>query len=164
MDPSILTVLDISPYNIVLIHCNITQPETVTLTKSVMWKRTSPSGRVQTLNNTGTNTNITHYDLEDTSSLSVLSVYIESAGTWRFTCIASVDVSDDPLVLHSETATVTAKGNKCVNTLWSALLLMLLTNFFRCICSSKASRHYAHYSYSRQCDNRVACTSDNLHS
>ena len=116
MDPPILTVLDVSPYNFVLIHCNITQPETLTLTKSVMWKRTSPSGRVQTLNSTGTHTNITSYDLEDTSSLSVLSVYIASAGTWRFTCIASVDVPNDPLILHSETATVTAKGKKCVNT------------------------------------------------
>ena len=111
MDPPFVTVLDVSPYNKILIACNVTQPESITLTKRITWKETSPSGRVQILNDTGDNTNITYNGLDDSSSISMLSLHTTSVGSWRFTCTASLDVPGDPLIVQSETAIVTVKGN-----------------------------------------------------
>ena len=111
MDPPFITALNVSPFNIIFLTCNITQPEAVTLTKQVTWIETSPSGRVRTLNDTGSITNITYAGLEDASSVSTLSMYTTSAGTWRFKCIASLDVPGDPLIVQSETAIITVNGN-----------------------------------------------------
>lgn len=111
LDPPIVTALDVSPYNMISIVCNVTQPGALILTKEITWKGTSPSGRTQHLNHTGADMNITNVGLEDSSSISMLSVYTTSAGTWRFTCIASLDVPSDPLISLSETATATVKGN-----------------------------------------------------
>lgn len=111
LQPPIITALDVYPYNIISIVCNVTQPAAVTLTKEIMWKQTSPSRGIQTLNHTGVNVNITNAGLEDSLSTSMLSVYTSSSGTWRFTCIASLDVPSDPLISLSETATATVKGN-----------------------------------------------------
>ena len=114
MDPPFTTLLDISPYNIILLACNVTQPEAVTLTKKIIWKEVSPSGGVQILNDTKSHTNIAYDSLEDSSSISTLSTHTASAGTWRFTCNASLDVPGDPLIVQSETAIITVKG-KVVN-------------------------------------------------
>ena len=111
LDPPIVTALDVSPYNMISIVCNVTQPAALILTKEITWKGTSPSWGTQDLNHTGTDMNITNIGLEDSSSISILSVYTTSAGTWRFTCIASLDVPSDPLISLSETATATVKGN-----------------------------------------------------
>lgn len=110
IDPPFTTVLDASPYNLILLACNVTQPEAVTLTKNIVWKEISPSGRVQTLNDTISYTNITYDGLEVSSSISTLSKHTASAGTWRFTCTASLDVPGDPLIVQSETAIITVKG------------------------------------------------------
>lgn len=114
MDPPFTTLLDISPYNIILLACNVTQPKAVTLTKKIIWKEVSPSGGVQILNGTKSHINITYDSLEDSSSISTLSTHAASAGTWRFTCNASLDVPGDPLIVQSETAIITVKG-KVVN-------------------------------------------------
>ena len=110
IDPPFTTLLNVSPYNIILLACNVSQPEAVTVTKKIVWKEVSPSGRVQILNDTKSHTNITYNSLEDSLSISTLSTHTTSAGTWRFTCNASLDVPGDPLIVHSETAIITVKG------------------------------------------------------
>ena len=129
MDPPFITLLDVSPYNIILLVCNVTQPEAVTLTKKIVWKEVSPSGGVQILlNDTKSHTNITYDNLEDSSSISTLSMHTASAGTWRFTCNASLDVPGDPLIVQSETAIITVKGKVVnYNMLMLAIILLLLT-------------------------------------
>jgi hypothetical protein len=132
MDPPFTILLDVSPYNIILLVCNVTQPEAVILTKKIVWKEVSPSGRVQVLNDTKPHTNITYNGIELSSSISILSMHAASAGTWRFICISSLDVPGDPLIVQSETAIITVKGKVIIYTYVSyniilSLLLMLLT-------------------------------------
>lgn len=126
MDPPFIAALDVSPFNIIFLTCNVTQPEAVTLTKQIAWIETSPSGRLRTLNDTGSITNITYAGLEDAFSVSTLSMYTTSAGTWRFKCIASLDVPGDPLIIQSETAIITVNGNLTNNVYYAINSIILI--------------------------------------
>ena len=110
VNPTTLTVLDVSPYNTILIGCNVTQPLTVTTSKTINWMQTSPSEVVETLNHNGVSLNITTTGIEDSESTSRLSLYAPTAGTWRYTCSASIQTPGDPVITYSQTAQVTIKG------------------------------------------------------
>ena len=110
MEPLVQTILDVSSFNTILIVCNVTVPQAVIVTNIITWRQASPSGTVQSLNHTGTDTNITYAGVGNSVSTSVLSLHSASAGTWRFTCSASLDLPNDPLIAHSETAEVIVKG------------------------------------------------------
>lgn len=110
INPTTLTVLDVSPYNTILIDCSVTQPQSVTTLNTIAWKQTSPSEIVQTLNHDGISTNITTTGLENSTSTSQLSVYASAAGRWRYTCSASLFVPGDPVISYSQTAEATVKG------------------------------------------------------
>ena len=110
LNPTTLTVLDVSPYNIISINCNVTQPSIVTILKTITWSQTSPFEVVQSLSHDGTNTNITSNGLENSASTSQLSVYATAAGRWRYTCSGSLRVPGDPVISYSQTAEVIVKG------------------------------------------------------
>ena len=110
INPTTLTVLDVSTYNLISINCNVTQPPVVTIPKTIAWRQTSPSEVVQPLSHDGTNINITSSGLENSASTSQLSVYATAAGRWRYTCSASLHVPGDPVISYSQTAEVIVKG------------------------------------------------------
>lgn len=108
--PSTLTLLDVTPYNLILIDCNVTQPLAVTTSKTVAWRQISPSGMVLTLNQDGVGTNITMTRLDNSATTSQLSMYANTAGRWRYTCSANFLVPGDPVISYSQTAIVIVKG------------------------------------------------------
>lgn len=110
INPTTLTVLDVPPYNTILIDCNVTQPYTVTISKMIAWRQTSPSEVVQTLNHNGISTNITTTGLDNSATTSQLSMYATTAGRWRYMCSASLLVPGDPIISYSQTAEVIIKG------------------------------------------------------
>lgn len=108
-----IVVLDVSPYNLISLACNVTQPQPVNIVKSISWKRTSPSGTVQTLSHDGIATNVTNTGLVDPSSTSELSLYATSDERWRYTCSASIQVPGDPIISYEQTVEVIVKGEYC---------------------------------------------------
>lgn len=110
INPTTSTVLDVSPYNLILINCNVIQPSTVTIPKTIIWRQTSPSEVVQLLSHDETNINITNNGLQNSASTSQLSVYAMTAGRWRYTCSGSLRVPGDPVISYSQTAEVIVKG------------------------------------------------------
>ena len=112
VSPSTSTLLDITPYNLILINCNVTQPLAVTTSKTIAWKQISPSGIVQTLNHNGVGTNITITGLNNSATTSQLSVYATASGRWRYTCSANLHVPGDPVISYSQTAVVIIKGGQ----------------------------------------------------
>ena len=112
IDPTALTVLDVSPYNRVSIACIATQPEAVNISKAINWSRVSPDGVAQMLNHDGVGINISTVSIESSVSSSRLSVYATTVGRWTYMCTASLQVPSDPLILYSQTAEVTAKGEQ----------------------------------------------------
>ncbi len=118
INPTTSTVLDVSPYNLISINCNVTQSPTVTIPKTISWRQISPSEVAQPLSHDQTNTNITSNGLENSVSTSQLSVYAMTAGRWRYTCSGSLRVPGDPVISYSQTAEVIVKGmhNDCGST------------------------------------------------
>lgn len=110
VSPSTLTLLDVTPYNLILIDCNVTQPLAVITSKIIAWRQISPSGMVQTLNHNGVGTNITMTGSDNSATTSRLYVYATDAGHWRYTCSASLHVPGDPVISYSQTAVVIIKG------------------------------------------------------
>ncbi len=108
--PTTLTVLDVPPYDVISITCNVTQPQVVNLSKRISWEQTSPSGAVQILNHNGVDTNITYVGLDQSASTGILSLYATLAGRWRYSCNASIQVPGDPVISYSQTAAVMVKG------------------------------------------------------
>ena len=94
----------------ILLTCNVTQPQMVNVSKRISWEQVSPSGSVQMLIHSGFDTNITNSGLDRSSNTSILSLYANMAGRWRYTCNASIQVPGDPVIAYSQTAEVTAKG------------------------------------------------------
>ena len=112
VSPSSSTLLDVTPYNLVLIDCNVAQPLGVTTSKNIVWRQTSPAGVVQTLNHDGVGTNITFTGLDNSATTSRLSVYATAAGRWRYTCSANLHLPGDPVISYSQTAVVIVKGGQ----------------------------------------------------
>ena len=110
VSPSTSTLLDVTPYNLILIDCNVTQPLAVTTSKTIAWRQTSPDGVVQALNHDGISTNITMTGLDNSASTSRLSMYATAVGHWRYTCSANLLVPGDPVISYSQTAVVIVKG------------------------------------------------------
>ena len=111
INPTTITVLDVSPFDVILLVCNVTQPsQVVNITTRILWTQTSSSGMVQMLNHNGVDTNITNASLSNSMSTSTLSLYATMAGRWRFTCNASMQVPGDPVISFSQTSEVTVKG------------------------------------------------------
>lgn len=108
--PITQTVLNVAPYDVVSILCNVTQPQEVTVTKTVSWLQTSPSGVTQTLTHNGVTT-ISNRDLNGPSSSSVLSLQASTAGRWSYTCMSSLQIPGDPVITYSQTAEVIVKGS-----------------------------------------------------
>ena len=115
INPTTLTVLDIPPYNVILIDCNVSQPISVTTPKTISWIQTSPYEVVQSLVHDGGNTNITSVGIDNPASSSRLSVYTIAAGRWRYTCSSSLPAPGDPVISYSQTAQVTIKGTSKIN-------------------------------------------------
>ena len=109
-NPTTLTTLDIPPFNAITLTCNVAQPQMINISKRISWVQTSPSGRVQTLTHNGIDTNITSNGLDNPTSSSTLSVYATLAGRWTFTCNASIEVPEDPVISYSQSIEVTVKG------------------------------------------------------
>ena len=105
--PTSATLLDVFPYNVFTITCNVTQPEAVTVEKTIMWSWILPSGMMQ---NIDLNSNITNVRLENSTSTSELSVSTSSAGQWQFICTSNLKVPGDPVISSSATAEATVKG------------------------------------------------------
>ena len=110
VSPSTSTLLDVTPYNLIMIDCDVTQPLAVTTSKTITWREISPSGMVQTLNHDGIGTNITMTGPDNSATTSRLSVYATAAGRWRYTCSANLHIPGDPLMSYSQTAVVIVKG------------------------------------------------------
>ena len=110
VNPTTLTVLDVPPYDVISVMCNITRPHAVNISNRISWYQVSPSEAVQILNHSGTNTNITYSGLDSSVSSSVLSLHASLAGRWRYICNTSIEVPGDPIISYSQTAVVTVKG------------------------------------------------------
>ena len=110
IDPTTLTVLDVPPYNLISIVCNVTQPQLVNISKQISWEQTSYSETVEILNHNGIDTNITSVGVGSSSSASILSLYATLEGRWQYTCNASIQVPGDPTISSSQAAEVLVKG------------------------------------------------------
>lgn len=107
--PATISILDVSPYNTLVVNCSVTQPDSVIVSKMIEWRKTS-GVTTQTLTADGSTINITTGNLNQSSSTSSLSVTANGAGNIMYTCLATLQVPGDPLVSYSETAAVTIKG------------------------------------------------------
>ena len=107
--PATVSILDVSPYNALVINCSVTQPDSVILSKMIEWRKTS-GVTTQTLTADGSTINITTGNLNQSSSTSSLSVTANGAGNIMFICLATLQIPGDPLVSYSETAAATIKG------------------------------------------------------
>ena len=135
VSPITQTVLNVAPYDIISILCNVTQPGEVTISKQVLWLQTSPSGLMQTLTSDGASTTIINRDLDRPSSSSLLSLLASTAGRWGYTCASSIRIPGDPVVSYSQTAEVIVKGiaiATCLHNYWDHYI----TNYFVCAGSS----------------------------
>ena len=110
INPTTITVLDVSPYNKIVIDCSVTQPRAVNISKMVNWSYTSPSGVRQMLNHDGVRVNISTVSIESSRSTSRVSAYATVAGRWTFMCTGSLRVPGDPVISYSQTAEVITKG------------------------------------------------------
>ena len=110
LNPTTVALLDVTPYDLILLVCNVTLPMTVNTVKRISWEETSPLGMVQMLSHNGFDTNIMNAGLNNSLSTSVLSRYAASAGRWMYTCNASIQVSGDPIISYSQTAEVIVTG------------------------------------------------------
>ena len=113
-------MLDAPPYNVITLSCIITQPETVTVPKSIEWKRTS-NGVFDTPAHNGENINTTSSDLSEPISTSWLIVSEEVAGLKLYSCCASSLVPVDEPVIYTESVEVTVKGEFCSIKLLTSL-------------------------------------------
>jgi len=107
--PATISILDVSPYNTLVINCSVAQPDSVIVSKMIEWRKTS-GVTTQTLTADGSTINITTGNLNQSSTTSSLSVTAHSTGDTMYTCLATLQVPGDPLVSYSETAAVTIKG------------------------------------------------------
>lgn len=110
VNPTTQTVLDVYPYNVILVTCNAVLPQAVNISKGILWEQVSPSGTMQTLTHNGIDVNITSAGLSRSASTSMLSLYATTAGRWGYTCNAHIQVAGDPLISYSQTAEVIVKG------------------------------------------------------
>ena len=110
VNPVTQTVLDVPPYNEILVMCNATQPLAVAISKRVSWEQTSPSGTTRALNHDGININIISIGQNDPASASVISLFAGSSGRWTFTCNSSIQAPGDAFISYSQTAEVIVKG------------------------------------------------------
>ena len=103
VNPTTLTVLDVPPYDVITVTCDITRPQAVNISNRISWYQVSPSEAVQMLNSETD----TYFGSE---SSSVLSLHASLAGRWRYICNASIEVPGDPIISYSQAAVVTVKG------------------------------------------------------
>lgn len=134
VNPVTQTVLDVAPYDVVSILCNVTQPREVALSKRVSWVQTSSTGGMQELTHSGTSTRITNRDLDRPSSSSMLSLQATTAGRWSYMCTFSIQVPRDSVISYSQTAEVIVKGIQLIVMMYQSLTSTLLYNY-RPICS-----------------------------
>lgn len=132
--PVTQTVLDVSPYNVILIVCNATQPQVVNVSKRISWEQISPSGTMLILDHNGINTNVSEVGLDYSTSTSTLSLYAISTGTWSYKCISSIQIPGDPVIAYSQIAEVVVKGMlmKCK---LASMYEIMFSSTFRSICS-----------------------------
>ena len=104
------TVLDVTPYNVIVIMCNVTQPIVVNISKRILWEQVSPSGLTLALRHDGTITNITNIGVDRSTSSSVLTLLASSAGRWIYRCNSSIEIPGDPIIAYSQVAEVVEKG------------------------------------------------------
>ena len=99
VQPSVLTVLDVAPYNVFSIVCTATVPSNVTSTKQFVWR----TGDTNLMTDAGTA--ITSLYLNNATSTSVLTTNATISGTIPYTCDVTAISSQS-----SATATVIVNG------------------------------------------------------
>ena len=107
--PVTVTVLDIAPYNNCTLTCIATLPTSVGLAKTVEWRETT-SGVMESLNPDNNAVDITTSYLDNATSMSLMSLRLDTPGQRTFTCVASLQVPGDSLILQSDMVQVTIKG------------------------------------------------------
>ena len=103
VQPSVVTVLDVMPYNTFSIVCTATLPVNVTAMKQFAWYLGSSGSGTNLTSSTGTT--ITNLHLNNATSTSVLTTNASTPGSFFYTCVASVLSSQS-----SATATITVNG------------------------------------------------------
>ena len=107
--PTSVTVLDVAPYNMIVLTCTATQPSTVTVTKTIEWRETR-NGVTEIISADNNSVNITNNDLDSPTSTSHLSVRLNTAGEGEISCTAILQVPEDPAVSLSANTEVIVKG------------------------------------------------------
>lgn len=110
ISPITQTVLGVTPYNFIILVCNVTQPTVVNISKRILWEQVSPSGLTLALRHDGMTTNITNVGVDRSTSSSVLTLLANSAGRWTYRCNSSIEIPGDPIISYSQVAEVIVKG------------------------------------------------------
>ena len=109
VQPSMITVLDVPPYNTFSIACTATFPANTTTNKQFVWRQGS-SGTSSVLT-TGPGVNVTNLDLTSQTSTSILSVSATLSGSFYYTCEVTVQSTQT-----SATSFVTVNGETIINS------------------------------------------------
>ena len=107
--PTSVTVLDVAPYNMIILTCTATQPSSVTVTKMIEWRETR-NEVTEIISADNNSVNITNNDLDSPTSTSQLSVRLNTAGEGEISCAAILQIPEDPAVSLSANTEVIVKG------------------------------------------------------
>ena len=107
--PTSVTVLDVAPYNTFTFTCTTTQPSSVTLSKTIEWRETR-NGVTEAIVGNGNSINITTAGLGSSATTTILSVRTDTASESIVSCVASLQVPEDPLISQSTSVQVTVRG------------------------------------------------------
>ena len=109
VQPLVVTVLDVMPYNTFSIVCTATLPVNITAMKQFAWYLGSSESVTNLTSSTGTI--ITNLHLNNATSTSVLTTNASTPGLFLYTCVASVLLSQS-----SATTIVTVNGKSNMAT------------------------------------------------
>lgn len=104
VQPSMITVLDVPPYNTFAIACTATFPASINTNKQFTWRQGSSGSSSVVMTDSGYN--ITSLDLNNQTSTSILMVDAMQSGSFYYTCEVTVQSTQT-----SATSFVTVNGN-----------------------------------------------------
>ena len=107
--PTSVTVLDVAPYNTFIFACTATQPSSVTFGKAIEWRETV-NEVTETIVGNGNSINITTTSLNSSTTTTILSVTTATVAENVISCVASLQVPEDPLISQSTSVQVTVRG------------------------------------------------------
>ena len=103
VQPSMVSVLDVAPYNTFSIVCTASVPTNVTAIKRFEWRSGSSGSGTNLMSGAGTT--ITNLNVNNATSTSVLTTNANTSGSFLYTCDVSVLTSQS-----SATATIAVNG------------------------------------------------------